>query len=97
MLQRVNGDTVVPNSSTDRLIAAGKLKKITARWARPRSARARAATSTMTAGSHGSLFDPTASPAATVEMQTQAVKFAASAVQPGGPFVVITNPAVVEQ
>ena len=34
----------------------------------------------MTAGSHGSLFDPTASPAATVEMQTQAVKFAASAI-----------------
>jgi hypothetical protein len=50
----------------------------------------------MTAGSHSSLFDPTSSPAATVEMQTQAVKFAASAVQPGGPFVVITNTAVVQ-
>ena len=50
----------------------------------------------MTAGSHGSLFDPTASLAATVEMQTQAVKFAASAVAPGGPFVFITNPAVVQ-
>jgi hypothetical protein len=51
----------------------------------------------MTAGDHGSLMDPTASRAATIEMQTQAVKFAASATQPGGPFVVITNPAVVEQ
>jgi hypothetical protein len=51
----------------------------------------------MTAGSHGSLFDPTTSPAATVEMQTQAVKFAASANQAGGPFVFITNPSIVEQ
>ena len=52
---------------------------------------------TLTAGDHGSLFSPTASPAATVELQTQAIKFAASANQPGGPFVVITNPAIVEQ
>ena len=48
------------------------------------------------AGSHGSLFDPTASLAATVEMQRQSVLFAASAVQPGGPFVVITDPTVIQ-
>jgi hypothetical protein len=49
-----------------------------------------------TKGSHGSLFDPTASLAATVEMQRQSVLFALSAVQPGGPFVVITDPTVIE-
>jgi hypothetical protein len=38
-------------------------------------------------GSHGTLFDPTASLGATIEMQTEVVKFAASAVAPGGPFV----------
>lgn len=94
-LQKVRGDTVVPNNSTDRLINAANMTKI--------KSGVNAVTAgqpvyvTMTAGSHGSLFDPTASPAATVEMQTQAVKFAASASQAGGPFVVITNPAIVEQ
>jgi len=34
--------------------------------------------------------------AATVEAQRQAVLFAASAVQPGGPFVVITDVTVIE-
>jgi hypothetical protein len=48
------------------------------------------------AGYHGSLFDPSVSLAATTEMQRQAVLFAVSAVQPGGPFVVITNPAVIQ-
>ena len=46
-MQKVVGDTVVPNSATDRLIAAGNLRR-SARWARRRSARALAATSTMT-------------------------------------------------
>ncbi len=95
-LQKVIGDTVVPNSATDRLIAAGKLKKISAVGPTPVGPGTGGYTA-FTAGSHGSLFDPTASLAATVEMQTQAVKFAASAVQPGGPFVVITNPAVIQQ
>jgi len=95
-LQKVVGDTVVPNSSTDRLIAAGKLRKIST-LGPTAVGEGTGGYTTMTAGSHGSLFDPTASAAATVEMQTQAVKFAASAIQPGGPFVVITNPAVVQQ
>ena len=42
------------------------------------------------------MFDPTASLAATVEMQTQAVLFAATAVQPGGPFVFLTDPTVLD-
>jgi hypothetical protein len=95
-LQKVVGDTVVPNSATDRLIVAGKLKKISTVGPTP-VGEGTGGYTTMSAGSHGSLFDPTASAAATVEMQTQAVKFAASATQPGGPFVVITNPAVVQQ
>ena len=94
-LQKVTGDTVVPNSATDRLILAGALRKISTVGPNGVAAGTGGYT-TMTAGSHGSLFDPTASLAATVEMQTQAVKFAASAVAPGGPFVFITNPAVVQ-
>jgi hypothetical protein len=50
-----------------------------------------------TKGDHGSLFNPAASPAATAEMQRQSVLFAASAVLPGGPFVTITDPTVIEQ
>jgi hypothetical protein len=42
------------------------------------------------------LFDPSVSLAATVEMQRQSVLFAVSAVQPGGPFVVITDPTVIQ-
>jgi hypothetical protein len=51
---------------------------------------------TFTQGSHGTLFDPTASRAATVEMQTQAVLFAYSATQPGGPYVVVSDTTVIE-
>jgi hypothetical protein len=96
LLQRVNGDTVVPNSSTNRLIAVGNFKKITAVGPTP-VGKGSGGYIAMTAGAHPSLFDPQYSLAATVEMQTQAVKFAASAAQPGGPFAVITNPAVVEK
>jgi len=94
-LQKVVGDTVVPNSATDRLIAVGKLRKIST-LGPTAVGEGTGGYTTMTAGYHGSLFDPSVSAAATVEMQTQAVKFAASAIQPGGPFVVITNPAVVQ-
>jgi hypothetical protein len=98
-MQKVVGDTVVPNSTNDALIRAGNLKKISTLGPTP-VGKGTGGYVTMTAGSHGSLLDPNASPspspAATVEMQTQTVKFAASAVQPGGPFVVITNTAVVQ-
>jgi pimeloyl-ACP methyl ester carboxylesterase len=94
-LQKVRGDTVVPNSATDRLITAANMTKL--KSGVNAVAAGQPAYVTMTAGSHGSLFDPTTSPAATVEMQTQAVKFAASANQAGGPFVVITDPTIVEQ
>jgi hypothetical protein len=95
-LQRVNGDTVVPNSATDRLIAVGKLKK-TSTLGPNAVGEGTGAYVVLTAGSHASLLDPGASAAATAEMRTQFIKFAASAAQPGGPFLVITNPNVIEK
>jgi hypothetical protein len=94
-LIKVNGDTTVPNSATDYLINAANF------------ARLKSGVNAVTAGKpvyvaftkgvHDSFFNPTASPAATLEMQTEAVKFAASAVQAGGPFVTITDTTVVQQ
>ena len=95
-LQRVNGDTTIPNSSTNTLIAAGKLKKVST-LGPTAVGEGSGAWVALTAGSHSSLLDPSASAAATVEMRTQFVKFAASATQPGGPFLVITNPNVIEK
>lgn len=94
-LQKVRGDTVVPNNSTDRLITAANMTKL--RSGVNAVTAGQPVYLTMTAGSHGSLFDPTTSLPATVEMQSQVIRFAASANQAGGPFVVITNPAIVEQ
>jgi hypothetical protein len=94
-LIKVLNDTVVPNSATDRLIAAGDLKKVSA-LGPTAVGPGDGAYVAFSQGSHGSLFDPGASLAATVEMQRQSVLFAVSAVQPGGPFVVITNPAVIQ-
>ncbi len=95
-LQRVNGDTVVPNSATNALITAGKLKKVSTLG--PNAVgEGSGAYVVLTAGSHASLLDPTASAAATAEMRTQFIKFAASVAQPGGPFLVITNPNVIEK
>jgi hypothetical protein len=93
-LMKVIGDTVIPNSATDRLIVAGGLTKLSS--GTHAVGAGTGAYTTFTAGSHGSLFDPTTSPAATVEMQTQAVTFAASAVVPGGPFLTITNTTVIQ-
>lgn len=93
-LQEITGDTVIPNSATDRLILAGDLRKL--RTVGPNAVPAGDGSfAVFTAGSHGTLFDPTASLAATVEAQTQAVSFGLTAAQPGGPFVVVTNPAVL--
>jgi dienelactone hydrolase len=94
-LVQVVGDTVVPNSATQRMVTAAGLRRLSA--AGPTAVAAgTGAWVNFIAGSHGTLFDPTASLAATVEMQSQTVQFAASAVAPGGPFVVITNTAVLQ-
>jgi hypothetical protein len=79
LLFKVLNDTVVPNNSTDRLITAGGLSKITTlgniaigpgtgKW------------SFFKIGSHGTLFSPAppGSLSATGEMQTQAIGFSAS-------------------
>jgi hypothetical protein len=95
-LIQVTGDTVVPNNSTQRLVKAANLRQISAAGANP-VGPTEGVWVNFTQGSHGSLFDPTASLAATVEMQSQTVQFAASAVAPGGPFVVITNTSVIGQ
>jgi len=94
-LVKVLNDTVVPNSSTDRLIAQGPLTKLKTLGPNAVSA-GNGGYTFFSKGSHGSLFDPTASLAATVEMQRQSVLFGASAVQPGGPFVVLTDPTVLD-
>jgi dienelactone hydrolase len=73
LLHKVVGDTVVPNSATDRLIAVGNLTKVTAAGpAGPDSFV------TFTQGTHGSLLSPGNTAAVTVEMQRQFVTFAAS-------------------
>ena len=94
-LVQVTGDTVIPNSATARLVTAAGLRRIATAGPNPVSA-GNGVWVNFTAGSHGTLFDPTASLPATVEMQSQTVQFAASAPAPGGPFVVITNTAVLQ-
>ncbi len=94
-LTQVVGDTVVPNSATQRLVVAAGLRRLSAAGPTPVAA-GNGAWVNFIAGSHGTLFDPTTSLAATVEMQSQTVQFAASAVAPGGPFIVITNTAVLQ-
>ncbi|MCZ8133357.1 MAG: hypothetical protein O9284_19000 [Steroidobacteraceae bacterium] len=75
LLQKVIGDTVVPNSSTDRLIAAAGLTKATGAGAWPEDTFV-----TLTRGSHGSLLlpAPAGTEAVTAEMRRQFVTFVAS-------------------
>jgi dienelactone hydrolase len=94
-LMEVVGDTVIPNSATDRLIVAGALDKLTALGPNP-VAPGDGGYTIFTVGSHGTLFDPTASLAATVEMQKQVVKFVATAPMLGGPFVFIEDVTVLD-
>jgi hypothetical protein len=85
---KVLNDTVVPNSATDRLIVAGGLTKL--KTLGPNAvARGAGTYSFFKVGSHGTLIDPTASLPATIEMQAQAISFSASALAPGGPFLVM--------
>ena len=51
---------------------------------------------TFTQGSHGTLFDPTASAAATHEMQKESILFTVTSVAPGGPFLTISDTSVIE-
>ena len=67
-------DQVVPNSATQRLILAGGLTQVHPPGAAGTTALH--AYVNFTAGVHGSILDPTSSPAATTEMQTEAIAFA---------------------
>ena len=94
-LIKVIGDTVVPNNSTDRLITAGDLKKLSALGPNavgpgmaPSSPSRRARTVRCSTRRRAS---PRRS-----RCSGRSVLFAASAVQPGGPFVVITDPTVIQ-
>jgi dienelactone hydrolase len=87
-------DQVIPNhvpgaplSGTDPLIAALGLSTITQTTQAPQIR----GVVRFTQGSHGSLLDPTSSPAVTVEMQTEMASMIAS----GGQAVIIANPSVI--
>jgi pimeloyl-ACP methyl ester carboxylesterase len=89
-------DQVIPNfvpgaplSGTEPLIAALGLSSITSTT---QAAQIRGVVR-FTQGEHGSLLDPTSSPAVTVEMQTEMANMIGS----GGVFVPITDPSVVKQ
>jgi hypothetical protein len=92
---KVLNDAVVPNSATDRLIAQGPLRKL--KTLGPNAVGpGNAGYTFMSKGAHGAMFDPASPPAVIAEMQRQTVLFAFSAVQPGGPFVVLTDPTVLD-
>jgi hypothetical protein len=97
LLHQVAGDAVVPNSvpgsplsGTEPMIRVYGLPAI--RATAQNAAGVRAAVRFTAAGSHGSLLDPTASPAMTAEMQKQAASFLAS----NGTTVVVTDTSVIQ-
>ncbi|MBT8142712.1 MAG: hypothetical protein KJO88_10125 [Gammaproteobacteria bacterium] len=96
LLQKVTGDTVVPNFATDKLIAAMGLPAVNTVGANPGPLGA----VNFIQGGHGSLLVPVPSFAATVEMQTQAVVFVTGnpmANLPGnGQVILIQDESVVE-
>lgn len=97
LLHQVAGDTVVPNavpgaplSGTEPMIRVLGLAPITATTQNAAGIRGAVR---FIAGSHGSLLDPSASPAVTAEMQGQAASFIAS----GGTTVLVQNTSVIQQ
>lgn len=96
LLQQVKDDTVVPNavagaplSGTEPLIRVMGLDAITQTTADAAGIRGAVR---MIQGGHGSLLDPTAGPAVTVEMQGQA----GSMIATGGTTVVIGNTSLIK-
>lgn len=91
LFSKVVGDTVVPNATTDFLIAAAGATKVSAAGLQPIAAGAPRFV-TFTSGSHSSLLDPSASLAVTQEMQTHAASLAAT----GGAAFQVVNGALLE-
>ncbi len=83
-------DQVVPNSATQRLIAAAGPTFVKVSTPGP-NAVSRGYVN-FVVGDHGSILSPAASLAATIEMQTETVTFAAS----NGTIIPIANPAIVQ-
>ena len=79
-------DLVVPNSATEKLATQMGLTIVGA------TDFSGYTLVQFTAGDHGSILDPTASLAATVEMQTQMANFIGS----GGTATVITDTSVIQ-
>lgn len=92
LLFEVLGDTTITNASTDALIDAAGLTKVTDLGPNPVGG---GAYTLFTQGGHSTLLDWVV-PAATLEMQMQAAYFAATVNMPGGPFVTLTNPEVLD-
>ncbi len=91
LLTQVINDVVVPNTATQRLVAAGGFVKANAAGLTPVSA-GNGRWVHFTSGSHGSLLSPAASLAVTTEMQTHA----ASLVATGGAAFQIVNSAILQ-
>jgi hypothetical protein len=91
-------DQVVPNSATQRLIDAAALTRIPAPtvpgpiFSTTGTPPGHRAYVNLVVGNHGSIIDPTVNPAATVEMQTEAVSFALSQ----GTAIQVAVPAVIQ-
>lgn len=81
-------DQVVVNSATQRLIDAAGLPRIST----PGANAVSQGYVNFVYGDHGSIIDPSSSQDTTIEMQTEAVTFAAS----GGTVVAISDPTVVQ-
>jgi hypothetical protein len=108
-MSKIVGDTNVPNSAFDRLALAGGFTKLSAAGATAVGAGTGRFV-VVTEGGHGSIIYPY-SLAATTELQTEAVTFAATVnlpagapcppvgspcPAPGGPYVVINNTSIIQ-
>jgi hypothetical protein len=71
-------DQVVPNDATERLISTGGLEQLSPPGIFPPGTTPLHAVVKFTDGVHASFLDPTENAAATKEMQTEAVTFAAT-------------------
>jgi hypothetical protein len=104
-------DQVIPNSATQRLIDAAGLTRIPSPVNPPTLPFPIVATGGMPpgqrayvnfiVGAHGSLIDPTSSPAATAQMQAESVFFALGfpyppVMAPPGTAIVVINPSVIQ-
>jgi len=89
-LMKVTGDTVVPNNSTDRLITAAGLNKLTDLTQPNPVGPGNGAYVVFNAGTanHGTLLD-FSNVLSTLEMQSQVAGFGASTQATGGPFVTL--------